>query len=304
MIELVKCGVVFNEENHTYFLGDKELFGITGMIKRQLFPDKYKEIPQYILEKAAERGTRIHHDCEFADQTGFDPDSIEAQNYIMMRETAGYKPLANEYTVTDGEYFASNIDCVWVKDGSISLADIKTTYKPDVPYLTWQLSIYAYLFEHQNPSLKVDNLYGAWVHNEDFKLIPLERVPDAEVEKLLDCERNGKQYQESTVEKGDDAVALLPEDVVEQYMSAMNTMKTLEPIVENFKEGLKKAMNEHGIKSWDIGKMKATITPGGLKKTFDAKAFQSDHPDLYKEYLKVSTTSASIRITIREEDKE
>ena len=43
MIELVKSGVVFNEENHTYFLGDKQLSGITGMIKRQLFPDKYKE---------------------------------------------------------------------------------------------------------------------------------------------------------------------------------------------------------------------------------------------------------------------
>ena len=44
MIELVKSGVVFNEENHTYFLGDKQLSGITGMIKRQLFPDKYKSL--------------------------------------------------------------------------------------------------------------------------------------------------------------------------------------------------------------------------------------------------------------------
>ena len=26
MIELVKSGVVFNEENHTYFLGDKQQY--------------------------------------------------------------------------------------------------------------------------------------------------------------------------------------------------------------------------------------------------------------------------------------
>ena len=51
MIELVKSSVVFSEENHTYFLGEKQLKGITGMISRQLFPNKYKDIPEYILKK-------------------------------------------------------------------------------------------------------------------------------------------------------------------------------------------------------------------------------------------------------------
>ena len=54
MIELVKSSVVFSEENHTYFLGEKQLKGITGMISRQLFPNKYRDIPEYILKKAAE----------------------------------------------------------------------------------------------------------------------------------------------------------------------------------------------------------------------------------------------------------
>lgn len=43
MIDLVKSSVVFNEEDHTYFLGDKELKGITGMISRQLFPDNTRK---------------------------------------------------------------------------------------------------------------------------------------------------------------------------------------------------------------------------------------------------------------------
>lgn len=55
MIELVKSSVVFSEENHTYFLGEKQLKGITGMISRQLFPNKYRDIPEYILKKAAEK---------------------------------------------------------------------------------------------------------------------------------------------------------------------------------------------------------------------------------------------------------
>lgn len=55
MIELVKSCVVFNEENHTYMLGEKQLQGVTGMIGRQLFPDKYKDIPDFVLKKAAAR---------------------------------------------------------------------------------------------------------------------------------------------------------------------------------------------------------------------------------------------------------
>ena len=56
MIELVKSSVVFNEENHTYMLGEKQLQGITGMISRQLFPDKYKDVPDFVLKRAAEKG--------------------------------------------------------------------------------------------------------------------------------------------------------------------------------------------------------------------------------------------------------
>lgn len=59
MVELVKSSVVFNEENHTYMLGEKQLQGITGMVSKQLFPDKYKDIPDFVLKKAAEKGSLI-----------------------------------------------------------------------------------------------------------------------------------------------------------------------------------------------------------------------------------------------------
>lgn len=117
-------------------LGEKQLQGITGMISRQLFPDKYKDVPDFVLKRAAEKGSLIHAQCQFADVTGLPPESIEAENYIRMRVNAGYKALANEYTVSDNEYFASNIDCVWEKAGRISLVDIKTTLHLDKEYLS------------------------------------------------------------------------------------------------------------------------------------------------------------------------
>lgn len=304
MIELVKSDVVFNEENHTYFLGEKQLSGITGMIKRQLFPDKYKEVPQYILERAAERGTRVHHECQFVDTTGFEPESQEAMNYLLLRTGAGYKALANEYTVSDGENFASNIDCVWEKDEKIALVDVKTTYTPDEEYLAWQLSIYAYFFELLNPHLKVDALFGVWLYNEKSRLIPLERKSDEKVKRLLQCEIEGTRYlgTETALEHKHDELMLVPKDVINKYLEAVSEIERIQPFVDGFKDTLKRAMIEHNVKAWDTGELKATITPAGIKKTFDSKRFQSDHPELYKQYIKEIETAASIRITLRKEE--
>lgn len=305
MIELVKSNVVFNEENHTYFLGDKQLSGITGMIKRQLFPDKYKEVPQHILERAAERGTRVHHECQFVDTTGFEPESQEAMNYLLLRTGAGYKALANEYTVSDGENFASNIDCVWEKNEKIALVDVKTTYTPDEEYLAWQLSIYAYFFELLNPHLKVDALFGVWLYNEKSRLIPLVRKSDVEVKRLLQCEIEGTRYldTETALEHKQDEVQLLPKDVINKYLEAVAEVERIQPFIDGFKDSLKRAMVEHDVKSWDTGVLKATITPAGIKKSFDTKRFQSEHPELYKQYIKETETAASIRITLRKEEE-
>lgn len=304
MIELVKSNVVFNEENHTYFLGDKQLSGITGMIKRQLFPDKYKEVPQHILECAAERGTRVHHECQFVDTTGFEPESQEAMNYLLLRTGAGYKALANEYTVSDGENFASNIDCVWEKNEKIALVDVKTTYTPDEEYLAWQLSIYAYFFELLNPHLKVDALFGVWLYNEKSRLIPLERKSDEKVKRLLQCEIEGTRYldTETALEHKQDEVQLLPKDVINKYLEAVAEVERIQPFIDGFKDSLKRAMIEHDVKSWDTGVLKATITPADTKKAFDTKKFQSDHPELYKQYINETETAASIRITLRKEE--
>jgi hypothetical protein len=41
-IELKDSGIIFNEEEHTYLLGDKYLSGITGMLQRQFFPTEFE----------------------------------------------------------------------------------------------------------------------------------------------------------------------------------------------------------------------------------------------------------------------
>lgn len=300
MIELVKSPVVFNEENHTYFLGDKQLQGITGMIGRQLFPDKYKGIPDFIMKRAADKGSRIHSQCEFVDSTGFEPESIEAENYLRERMNAGYNALANEYTVSDEEYFASNIDCVWEKEEEISLADIKTTYRIDKESLSWQLSIYAYLFEKQNPGLKVRNLYGVWLRGDKSELIPVDRKSDEEVRRLMECEVKGKKYLSTEIEPVGN-LQLMTAAAVQMLIDIEEELDFAKKQSEQMKEGLKTAMLDNGVNVWDAGRLRASVTPATTSKSFDAKAFQADYPELYSKYLKSVEKKSSIRITIRKE---
>lgn len=302
MVELVKSSVVFNEENHTYMLGEKQLQGITGMVSKQLFPDKYKDIPDFVLKKAAEKGSLIHDQCRFADTTGLPPESIEAENYISMRVNAGYKALANEYTVSDNKYFASNIDCVWVKNDRVSLGDIKTTQYLDEEYLSWQLSIYAYLFELQNPLLKIDKLFGIWVRGDKYKLVEIPRKTDEEVKKLMECEIKGERYLPNLPVPSDNK-SLIPMQLVNTIIGIEEELAALTEFQKKYKEELKTAMRENGVKSWDSGRLRVSYTPSSMGKSFDTKKFQEDHPELYSKYLKVFAKSDSIRVTIREEEK-
>lgn len=308
MIKLVNSGVEFNDELHTYMLGGKVLRGITGMIREQLFPDEYKDIPKYILDHAADRGTKVHNLCETFDanerQGVFTPPSQVVTAYKLLRKD--FTPVANEYTVTDGTDFASNIDCVWTdKDGGIVLADIKTPKQLNIDYVSWQLSIYKWMFELQNfPDLRVSRLYAVRiVADDDFnvthsELVEVEYKGDEAVCELLACARRGEQYM-GIPQKAEKNVPVLAQDAIEMLIEAEAELKKWQQQYDDIKSAALAAMKKHGLKSWDCEQLKMTYVPEGSSQRFDSAAFKKDHPDLYAQYMKEINTKESIRITIR-----
>lgn len=171
---LVKSAVVFDELSHSYsFLGN-QLSGITSLLHRTLFVDKYTGISPDILAKAAEYGHNIHEQIEIVDSLGVESDNPSVQDYCKMKRENNLVPLVNEYLVSDEVSYASSIDIVF---NDYTLADIKTTSRLDMEYLSWQLSIYAYLFEMQNPGLKVPRLLAIWLPKPRYGKSTLVEVP-------------------------------------------------------------------------------------------------------------------------------
>lgn len=293
-MKLVKSSVVFNAENHTYTLDGKQLSGITSLLHRQLFPDMYSGIDQEVLQRAADRGTLVHQNCELADE-GFEVNTPEAVNYKMLMAKYDFTFEQSEYLVSDNEHYASSIDKVYrVSDDTFCLADIKTTYALNKEYVTWQLSIYAYLFELQNPGAKVDSIFAIWLRDDRARIVFLDRKSDEEVSTLLSCDAQGIQYMPQS-----NSLPVVTSEAEQLIVDIEAQIKQLEEQKNNLREGIMRAMVQAGVYSWKGEQISITRKTASSRKTFDAKRFEKDHPELYNQYIKETLTSEVLQIKIK-----
>ena len=273
------------------------LQGVTAMIRRRLFPDLYAGVSEVVLNKAAERGSNIHAQVEFADEFGMASDTPEVIKYRQLLQSENLKPYTSEYVVSDEKHFASPIDKVYaVSDTDFILGDIKTTASLNTEFVRWQLSIYATLFERQNPGCKAVKLIAIWLRGDKGKIEAVERIPDEVIDELLACEVDGRHFNNpySPVQ------SLLPEryKAMELQMIDIDSqLKALQKQRDTLLQGLKAEMEKAGVKKWETDSIRLTYVAPSKKETFDTKRFKADHPEIYSEYLRTTTTKSSIRFT-------
>lgn len=292
-MKLVKSGVVFDSENHTYTLNGRELSGITSLLNRQLFKDQYANIPEDVLQKAADRGTLIHQSCELADE-GFAVDTQEALNYLKLKERYNLHFEESEYLVSDNENYASCIDKVYRHDDTtFFLGDIKTTYKLNKEYVQWQLSIYAYLFELQNEGAKVSSIFAIWLRGDTHQLVELERIPDERIKELLRCDSLGLQYEQA------ETLPILAKEAEQLIIGIESQIKRLTEKKKAFTDGVMKAMVQAGVYSWKGEHVTITRKTATTRKPFDKEKFDKDYPNVYEQYIKETPVSESLLIKIK-----
>lgn len=309
MNELIQSAVVFNEEQHTYTLGDKQLSGITSIIKSLLFPDMYANVSQAVLNKAAERGTRIHNLIQLWTMGILSNEDIaELQPFLDAFHAAGLDGWESEYLVSDNESVASSIDLVCLdKDGNIILCDIKTTSVLHIEYLRWQLSIYAYLFERQNPELKVHGLKAIHICKGKCDIVDIERLNDNQVDDLLTAYRNGA----TTFANPLHAIPAELDKLLEAYAENdefLSYIKIVNDQYDKRKKELQAAIGDvlkkQNMSTIETPIAKVTIGKDSVTPKFDYKSFvESDlykqQPEAYEPFVKMTTTAGRITVTLR-----
>lgn len=301
-MELNKSQVIFNQDAHTYQLYGEFLSGITGVIERQLFPKKYDNIPKSILDNAAQRGSFIHEQIELADSLGVIPPCEEAKNYLSLIKKEKLAFEESEYLVSDNKNYASSIDKVFRKDEkTFHLGDIKTTYKLDKEYVRWQLSIYAYFFELQNVGAKVDRLFAIWLRNDKAEIVDVERIPDDIIINLLACDLNGTQFiNPFALSQTSGDLPAKYHEMEQAIMEIDGQEKFWADKKKELVDGVMKEMVSAGVYNWKGDSIQFIRKKDSIRRYFDKNAFEKEHSDLYKQYLKELPVAGSVTLKINE----
>jgi len=316
-VVLNNSGVEFNSKTHQYFLRGKELTGITTMLKYQIFPNKYKGIPRSILDAAATRGSEIHAACEYYDNFGAVNDKYrEVGDYARITKDLQYE--ISEYYVTDGEHIASALDKVYrVSDNEFIIADIKTTAELDEEYVTWQTSIYEYLFLKLNPMARVVRRIAIWLPKKgEPQIVDLERISDANIERLIDVEFSDGKFYDGSIRrserenastlpaKQDDAI--IPEKVAKMQQYVFDTLLEYEAAKRKREEMCSKvqeAMMAYGITKWKTDNFSFSQSKDTTRKTFNLAAAKKKYPEINwddEDLYRVSEVSGSFKVTFQE----
>lgn len=297
--------VSFEDITHSYLL-DNEIYlmGVTSLMKKHGLAPNYEGIPAEVLQKAAERGSKVHQDIE---------DYCNGKTVAMTKELkafigCGVKAIANEYLVSDNEIVASAIDIVADAgcDNMVDLVDVKTTRVLHREPLSWQLSIYANLFERQNPGIKVRNLYGLHIDIAKGKgtMVQVPRKPDEVIIDLLFCEREGLPFTPKTEELSITQKNALSElqGITDSIALIKLSLKEAEEKKKSVEKYILEQMELEGRKTLENGPIRVTYVAPYTREGVDAKKLQEVMPEIYERYKKITNIGASIKITIKKDE--
>lgn len=303
--------VTFDPILHIYECGGKELIGVTGLLKKHgLSPSEYAKIDQRVLENAAERGTQFHSILEDYDNgkdilspvivTNLDGDTFDYTGAFKEYCKLGLNVVESEYLVSDCKTVATFIDkVVWVSETEVYIDDVKTTQKIHTESVSWQCSIGAYLFERQNPGIKVVGIHCIHTRDAHTKYVELPRVPDEKIEALLKAEAQGVIYSihedapEATIAIGEKELAEF-KDLTLQMAAMKATMDALSAKKEQITSRLLDYMQENHLPEMSSEFGTFSVKAGYTRTSIDSTRLKKEHPEIAEKYSKTTEVAPSL----------
>lgn len=284
--------IKFDEQKHEYTNDGKVLISVTQLMKKHGLAPSYDFVDAETLELASKRGTLIHKEIETYNKTlevGF---TEEVAEFVANIEYNCIHVLGSEVIVYN-DIVAGTVDLLLEHDGTLIIADIKTTSTVHKDAVSWQLSIYNHLLGCEYKQAQVYHF------NKDGKLkvVDIPFKPQSEVERLLECERKGEIYKQNEIVTTSQLCEIAE---FENIIAQAEQMKAeAEKRIEEIKTALLLAMEQNGVKSVDTDFVKITYVAPSIRTTLDSKAIKSELPEVYKKYSKDTTTKAQVRIKLK-----
>lgn len=314
--------IEFEEKGHVYSVnGEIASISVTELLaKHGLAPD-YSGVDKKKLRESSAKGKEVHKDLEnVLNVAGYEPKTQQGKQFKEWVEQnldcgVGEQMLGYE---KDGMIIAGTADVMGIsKDRTfVIIGDHKNTSKFHREYVSWQVSLLDY-FAKKLGKEKINGKVLDWKGAKEFycfhyepksgsmTVYELEKIPDEEIERLLDCEYNNTLYERQTLvvdtelEKRYLQAEKMFLDIEAQAKAAQNTRDTL-------RAEMLSLMEKQHILSWESrdGQLKVTYVAPQDRITVDSKKLKTEYPQVYSECQKLSKIKAQIRVTIRGGEEE
>ena len=133
------------DDTHTYLVDGIIVPSITQILKIK-FNNKYSGVDQKVLNRASEKGTKVHEAIEKLCKTGEVEDLKEVKNFIFLQKQYKFTTIDNEVPIIlfrdKTPVGAGRLDLVLEEKNELGLGDIKRTSVLDKEYLVYQLNLY------------------------------------------------------------------------------------------------------------------------------------------------------------------
>ncbi len=290
--------IEFREDTHEYFLDGKKLISVTQLMRKHGLSPDYSTVPAEVLKAKAERGTMIHKEIEEYIDNGEIGFTSELEAFINHIKKNDVKPIASEFIVYN-DLVAGTVDLLTEEAGERVIADIKTTSTLHKEAVSWQLSIYAYLYEMRTGE-KITKGKAYHFNTEGvLKVVEIPLKPVTEVFNLLATEKRGEIYKYELYAGSVDLTELWEvENIIKQIEEEK---KAAEARAADLRAALMAAMEQNGVTSFENEALKITYVAPTTRTAIDSARLKKDLPEIAEKYTKTSNVKASLRITIKED---
>ena len=306
--------ITFDKAQHCYTVnGEIASISVTQLLRKHKLAPSYNGVSESVLNAAAERGTDIHKDLEclikYADYSPMTTEGESFKKYIdeFIDSACAEQLLAYKYK---SMWLCGTADIIGFfkkSEKGCFVADHKTTSTINREYVSWQVSILDYMLRQLKEPIngnvikwKGANEFLCFHYTKDgeMEVIKLNKIPDEEIERLLEAEYNGEIYErKELVVDSDISLGLtnltLAIDTMEERLAKMKEQQ------QKYRDILKDAMEKQGIKSFENDKVKITYVCPQDRLSVDSAKLKKEYPQIWGECQKLTKVKSSLKITIK-----
>lgn len=141
----LKCGdLEYYDEEHLYLFDGVILPSVTEIIGKKF--NDYAGVPKDVLNRAADRGTKVHKQIENFCKSGVDDGSTAIRNFKFLQNQYNFEVLDNELPLVifmdDVPVACGRLDMTIEMGGKVGIADIKTCSALNKEKIAYQLNMY------------------------------------------------------------------------------------------------------------------------------------------------------------------